>query len=200
MLSLGTAFPALGDRLLEAVDFSLPLLGIIPPGDALKELQALLTDLGILFESQTSVTFTDTSPTEAVEPAGLVILAGGDSLHWLEALDRTALEESLLRQLGGGGMVLALGAPAAALGSWMLPGEGEETVIGLGWMPGGIVLPGVGDPSTLPQVRELLASKARSYALGLLPDSALAVGPEGEVEVWSSLAPTLMLGKGWNAE
>ncbi|MGD8555455.1 MAG: hypothetical protein PVJ32_08450, partial [Anaerolineales bacterium] len=104
MLSLGGAFPELGDRLLEAVDFSLPLLGIIPPGDAQSDLQGFLTDLGILFESPSSVTPTDMNSTEAVEQAGLVILTGGDCLHWLEALDRTALEESLLRQLDGGGM------------------------------------------------------------------------------------------------
>ncbi|MGD2251378.1 MAG: hypothetical protein PVF70_00520 [Anaerolineales bacterium] len=190
----------MGDRLLEAVDFSLPLLGILPPREANRELQGFMADLGILFESQISLTSTDMNPTEAVEQAGLVVLAGGDSLHWLEALDRTALEESLLRQLGGGGMVLALGAPGAALGSWILPAEGEKIKIGLGWMPGGIVLPGIGDPSTLPQVLELLVSKIRSYALGLLPETALAVGPEGEVEVWSSMPPTLMLGKGWSAE
>ena len=166
----------------------------------MREFQRFMTDLGILFENQPSFVSTDKNPAGAVEQAGLVVLAGGTNLLWLEALDRTALEESLLQQLEDGGMVLALGAPAAALGSWMFPAEGEEPVIGLGWMPGGIVLPGIGDPSTLPEIRKLLASQARSYALGLLPDTALAVGPEGEVEVWSSQAPTLMLGKGWNAE
>jgi len=55
----------------------------------------------------------------------------------------------------------------------------------------------VADPGAAARVRERLASPARLYAVGLPEGAILALGPEGRVELWGSVRPTILLGAGW---
>jgi len=73
-----------------------------------------------------------------------------------------------------------------------------QLVPGLGWLPGAIVLLGETDPMECAEVRDGLGGPGKKYALGLPPGAILAIGPEGEAEVWGDVRPTLALGRGWS--
>jgi hypothetical protein len=44
-----------------------------------------------------------------------------------------------------------------------------------------------------------MATSGSRYAVGLAETAVLALGPQGEVEVWSSVPPRLLLGKAWRS-
>jgi hypothetical protein len=195
--SFGPVFPDLADHLLGRFDIWRPMLGISAGGAGsgylprfIKELEDLTGGAGI------TLSLAEVA-THQIEEAGIIVLGGGTPLDWLEGFESDDLERRLFDFIGAGGLVLAAGAPAAALGSWILEEDATGLIAGVGWLPNVIVLPGISDPVELPGVRELLRSAGRAFALGLTQDSALAVGPGGDAEVWSLAAPKLVLGKGW---
>lgn len=195
--SIGGAFPDLAGRLLERIDLSRLLLGITARSARSQGFAAFMEELGELIEAEGIILALGEEDTYRLEDAGLIVLAGGDAREWLDALAHGGLGQRLLEFLRTEGLVLAAGAPAGVLGSWALAEGAGRTIEALGWLPGAIVLPGASDPAALPEVRELLDSSVRRFALGLPPDTALALGPEGRAEVWSLAAPKLVLGKGW---
>jgi hypothetical protein len=195
--SIGPAFPDLADRLLERSDISRPTLGIAA-GDAgsvemagfVGELEELTGGEGILLD------LADV-PGHQIEDAGIIILGGGNPLEWFQAFGQDDLERRLLGFLQDEGLIIAAGTSAGTLGSWILEEDAVNLREGVGWLPDSIVLPGISDPAALPGVRELLGSGQRTFALGLPHDSAVAIGTGGDAEVWSLVAPKLVLGKGW---
>lgn len=128
---------------------------------------------------------------------GGLILYGGSPLDWVQAASRLEWKESTTISPFID-LVLSIGAPCAAAGEWMLSVSPPNAVTkGLGWVPHGIVTPGLGHPADLPVVRELLLDEPRSFAIGLPPGGILALGPSGELEIWSEINPGILLGKGW---
>lgn len=128
---------------------------------------------------------------------GGLILQGGSPLDWVQAAPRLQWKEQEAASPFID-LVLMAGAPCAAVGQWMVSAPTPEAIVpGLGWLPQGIVTPGLGRPADLPPVRELLLDEPRSFAIGLPPGGILALGPSGELEIWSEVNPGILLGKGW---
>jgi hypothetical protein len=128
---------------------------------------------------------------------GALVLQGGSPPDWVESASKlewkVSSPDSPFIDL-----VLLVGAPCAAVGEWMLSAPSPDTIgPGLGWLPQGIVTPGLGHPADLEPVRDLLAEASRSYAIGLPPGGILAFGPSGELEIWSEIKPSILLGTGW---
>ena len=195
--SIGPLFPDLADRLLGRMDISRPLLGIAA-GDAGSEgLQAFIQELEDLIGGEGIILALGNAAGHQIEEAGMMILSGGNPLEWLQYLKHDDLERRLMDFMRADGLVIAAGAPAGALGSWILEKDATSLCEGAGWLPDAIVLPGIHEPLDLPGVRELLGSGGRTFALGVPTDAALAVGPGGVAEVWSLAAPKLVLGMGW---
>jgi hypothetical protein len=197
--SIGTAFPDLAERLLERIDVSRPPLGIKPSGAQPGPLMAFIDELEILIEMPGEVLDVGQEAADRLADAGMVVLAGGSTHDWLQALFHSPFEQSLVEFLQDGHLVLAAGSSAGALGAWTFEEGVYELTEALGWLPGAVVLPGIHDPGSLPEVRRILSTEVRSFALGLPRDTALAIGPRGEAQVWSQAAPKLVLGKGWQA-
>jgi hypothetical protein len=197
--SIGNAFPDLAERLLERIDVSRPPLGITPRGVHPERLAAFMEELEILIEMPGEVLEAGEEAANHLMDAGMVVLAGGAVRDWLQALFHSPFEQSLVEFLQDGHLVLAAGSPAGALGAWTFEEGVYELTEALGWLPGAVVLPGIDDPASLPEVRRILSAEVRSFALGLPRDTALAIGPHGEAQVWSQAAPKLVLGKGWQA-
>lgn len=195
--SIGSAFPDLAERLLRRIDLARPPLGLAAHGHPSAAMTEFMEELGDLVGAEGIILSLGEESEHRIEDAALIALAGGPVQEWLLAFTSGGLEQRLIDYLKSQGMLIAAGAPAAALGSWVFAQGASNPVEGLGWLPGAVILPGVADPAALPQVRKLLASDQRMFALGFPPDAALAVGPGGTAEVWSRAAPKLVLGRGW---
>jgi hypothetical protein len=128
---------------------------------------------------------------------GGLILQGGSPQDWVKAVPRLQWKEKESASPFID-LVLLTGAPCSAVGQWMLSDPTPDVVVpGLGWLPQGIVTPGLDHPADLGPVRGLLSDEPRSFAIGLPPGAILAIGRSGELEIWSDVKPGILLGKGW---
>lgn len=128
---------------------------------------------------------------------GGLVLHGGSPQDWVRSAPQLEWTESTSTSPFID-LVLLIGASCAAAGEWMLSAPSTDAVVsGLGWLPNGIVTPGLVHPADLSPVRDLLVEAPRSYAIGLPPGGILAFGPSGELEIWSEIKPSILLGKGW---
>lgn len=188
----------LGDKVLSSIDLSLPPLCILAPEHELESTQDFLEEVEALLGLPIEVIQLEEFSGAEWSQAGLIVLVGGPSEAWVTRLSRLGRGSRPSYGPAEGSLVLAAGPAAGALGSWVLsPGESAPSP-GLGWLPGAMVLPGWGAPTEKEPVRKALAREERSYAVALPESSILALGPEGEVEVWGDVKPTIALGPSWS--
>jgi hypothetical protein len=132
---------------------------------------------------------------DALSEAALVLLPDlADAETYTRALGSTDAGEFLLAALDAGVVVYAEGPAAEALG------EGVETaarleIPALGWIPGAIIqtrfLPGRLPPESL--------KRKDRFRIGLPVGAAIALGPEGEREIWGEEKPTITFKEWWQA-
>lgn len=115
--------------------------------------------------------------------ASLVVIGDLADAETLGAALSGAAEAGMRAALKNGAAVLAEGAGAAVLGAWATTADGE-LIPALGWLENALVLPGVLTVEQLPAVRQALAVGRIALAVGVAPGSALALGPDDEVETW----------------
>lgn len=128
---------------------------------------------------------------------GVLILYGGTPQDWVVEARRFK-SKAYSPDLPLIDLTIVIGGACAAIGEWKLKWPSPDDIdSGLGWLPRGIVTPGLSHPADLPAVRDLLANEVRSFAIGLPPGSSIALGPAGELEIWSEVKPGVILGKGW---
>lgn len=202
--SLGGATPELAERLLGHIDLSWPPLILTIGRKARAEVKRFAEEIETLIGvAPRMLDLGGVAPMEYAETslaARFLLLLGGETVGWRSALDPgyPGLEAESL--MADDRVVLAAGAAAAALGSWILAESSDTVEPGLGWLPDAIVLPGVVDPAGLEPVRERLQGAGKSYALGLPTSVLLALGPGNRIEVWSERSPVIALGAGWSRE
>jgi hypothetical protein len=196
---IGGTHRDLGERLLEHFDLARPPACIALPGAELSRIEQMAESLEAWLDVAVPLLEPHAMTTEDWRAAGLVILAGGRAQAWMEALMPPSQASSVLEATAEGSLVYAVGGAAEALGSWRIPLDGPPREA-LGWLPGGVILPGSADPAEVDGLTELLAREGHSYALGLAGGAILALGPQGQVEVWSESRPTIVLGRGWRQE
>ncbi len=192
--SLGAGFSRLAEILLEHTDLSRPPLALIMSSQPSSALQAFLDDLEILLGVPVECLPYSPEAVEVFDRGGLILLAEGEAQAWLEALQ----ELDLSSRLPAGGLVVAIGGVCGSLGEWICIDDALRP--GLGWISHSIVVPGESAPGDVEPVLARLSSGEKLYAVGLGPEAILALGPSGEVEVWSDLPPTIALGTGWLQE
>lgn len=194
---LGGRTAGLMDHLLKRVDLARPIVAIVSPDVDPAEVQEFLDALEDWLGVEAGVLELDTD-LEAVEweQAGLLFLFGDDREAWIESL----LGESghrLERAFGGGAVVLPVGGAASIFGAEAPSDVRSDTLLtGLGWLPEAMILT---DPEEAHEGagRAWLQDEGRRILVVLEPDSILALGPDGQVEPWSDVAPEIMLGRGW---
>jgi hypothetical protein len=195
---LGGPFSDLPENLLSKMDLSRPSVCVAAGEMLTPDLDGLLEDIETLLGVPVSLWRLEEEPPEEMAGAGLVILVGGIVEDWAAGLDHSIIGELVLQSLNRGGVILALGPAAGALGTWVFPTTEEEIVAGLNWLPGALILPGEPSPGDVDKVRQLLERQPKAYALGLSEASLVAFGPAGEIEVWGEAQPRLILGSGWS--
>ena len=193
---LGGATPELADHLVARMDLSrLPVCLVSPP--APDDLNLLLEEIETLLGVTPAVQDANLEPPAELAKVALLILAGDTTNRWVERLQDTLLGEVVLQALGGGAIIVAIGSVAGAVGSWYLADDGETVAPALGWLGAALVVPGQDAPAELASVRQHLTANPKAYALGLSEYTLVALGPEGEIEVWGASKPTIILGQGW---
>ncbi len=195
---LGGETPELAERLVERMDLSRPPVCLAMEEKQAEGLDLLLEEFETLLGVRPAVLSAELEPPAELALVGLILLTGGTSPAWIEALDNTLLGEVVLQALQQGGVVFAIGPAAGAMGSWSLLEGADQLLPGLSWVGGAVVLPGEEEPADSNPVRELLRENPKAYALGLAPHTLLALGPAGEIEVWGDAQPKIILGQGWS--
>ncbi len=124
--------------------------------------------------------------------AGIIVLGGGPRVDTLrEALVGVvlqAVEDAFMR----GATVYACGEAAALLGAFAV--QPDRLIPGFHWVERALILPAyTSDQAEV--LRGWVQTHADHFGLGLGHGAALALGPQGEVEVWGRPAVTVLLGQ-----
>ncbi len=92
-----------------------------------------------------------------------------------------------------GAIVLAEGPSAMVFGAWVVRQNGELAA-GLEWLTAAMVAPGVTNAGAW--ARDVLMAEGLAYVVGIGAGTALAFGPDGQLEIWGKGEVTVALGRG----
>jgi hypothetical protein len=101
--------------------------------------------------------------------------------------------EGMKAAFESGAVLLVEGRAATLFGGTVLLADGEA-LDGFGWIEEALLLAGSTTLEQSEAVRTALAGKNARLAVGITMGSALALGPEGEVENWGQRQVTVVLG------
>lgn len=189
------------ERLLELIDRNSAIVVVSPSGEVPVHVNDWLEDMSAVLEMDITTVDTDqlSDPGNqaVVRSAGLLIVAADeqeelseDSQRAFEILTQVAAEEP--------GLVMWLvEAQVFGVGEWRYHAARDECISGLAWLPGCLLLGEMDDLNRIEPIQTLLRSQLRSYSLSLLDSATIAFGPSGEVDLWGSPTPRIILGAGW---
>lgn len=131
----------------------------------------------------------DDSIQDKLSQAGLIIIVGGENPSEVRGVLRGVALDGILAAYQNGAIILLEDNPAMAFGSWII---GDEIEPGLEWLEGAAVLTGVDNAGhyALP----IFEAQPSAIAVAIMPGSALALGPDGQIENWAQRQVTIALG------
>lgn len=131
-----------------------------------------------------------------LEQAGLIYISDGpDVLGLVRALRGSPALRALAQAFNDGAAIVGMGAGAIALGAWLADSNSPERAEpGWGWLPDVIIQPYFMGTKSAGQLRNLLNTQSACLGLGIPEQSALALGPAGEVESVGLGQVTVVLG------
>jgi hypothetical protein len=132
----------------------------------------------------------DDSLRQQLSGAGMIVLGDGPNARELRSGILGAAIEAIGVAFEKGAVVLGVGSGAALLGSVLT----EQA--GLAWVENAVIVPGYERDGQDALLRDLLAKHPMAYGLGISTGSALALGPNGEIETWGKKQVTIALGRG----
>jgi hypothetical protein len=130
--------------------------------------------------------------------ASLIVVSSSSNIADTRSTLMGAAVEGMQTAFENGAVILLEGNSAAVFGAWMLLETGEIRQ-GIGWLSQMFVLPGVTAVAQSEAGKAALAEEASALALGIGQGSALALGPDGEVEPWGEQQVTIALGRSYVA-
>ena len=131
----------------------------------------------------------DATLSDKLSDSGMVIVVGGeDAAHVRGALRGVALE-GIKAAYENGAIILLEGFSATAFGSWLIHETIED---GLAWLLGAAVLTNVEDAAFY--AKPIFAAQPEAIAVNVMTGSALALGPDGQIERWGEREVTIVLG------
>ncbi|MFN8373908.1 MAG: hypothetical protein U0694_13660 [Anaerolineae bacterium] len=134
---------------------------------------------------------------DRIADAGIVVISGGESVEQLRSGLLGAAINGVKAAYEQGAVIYAEGYAAAVFGTWALLASGK-TVGGVEWLKNTLVVIGLNSIVQSPPVQGLLKFQPEAIALGIAAGSALALGPEGEVEAWGKKQITIALGSSYH--
>lgn len=141
----------------------------------------------------------DTTIQTQLAEAGIIILSGASGLEAMRSGLLGAAVAGIEQALQRGALVLAEGSTASLAGRWMMT-ESGEIKSGLDWLKDAVVLPNIIDAAEARSSRTVLDLEPSAIAIAIGAGSALALGPNGEVETWGSRQVAIALGRDYGRE
>jgi hypothetical protein len=127
--------------------------------------------------------------------AGMVVIGGSSSASEARSGLMGAAVGGMETAFGNGAIILAEGQSAAAFGTWVA--ESNQLMSGFDWLESGLILPGVTSLGESDPARDTLNKEALAIVIGIGEGSALALGPDGEVETWGAKQVSIALGSNY---
>ena len=133
----------------------------------------------------------------ACQDEQLVLALGGNHEDWATvfAEERLPADPDLI--IAENSLFMAIGRSVSLLGEWTYDSDQDHVSEGIGWFPSAIFLSSSEAPASKKGIRQKIESQMNSYALSLAPETIIAIGPQGKVEIWGDAAPEILLGPGW---
>ncbi len=128
--------------------------------------------------------------------ASVVVVQNTDSVDNLLSALSGAATKGLQAAFERGAIILAEGLGAHVFGAWAVADPGQLTA-GLEWVKKTIIIPTAAGVADADKIRETLEKQPEAIAIGIGTGSALAFGPEGEVETWGDGQVTVVLGSSY---
>lgn len=119
---------------------------------------------------------------ERLAAVDAIYLGGGVPDHLLDTLFETPAADAIAARVAAGGTLVAIGAAAQTLGQVARSLFGGKLIEGLGILPAGAIECNF-DPSHDRRLRQMMGHAAVTWGVGIPADSALFLGPTGEIEV-----------------
>jgi len=126
--------------------------------------------------------------------AGMVVIEGSGTVDDLRSSLIGAAADGIQVAYQNGAIVLAEGRAAVVFGAWVLRDSGDVTS-GLEWLENALIVLGITSVAQSVEAQSVLLLQPDALAVGIGAGSALALGPDGEVETWGEQQVTIALGK-----
>ena len=177
------------------------LVVLAPKGEIPSSAQSFMSDFEALVRGGLKIydplEMTPALIRKTCQEAQLVLAMGGNREDWVAvfAEKRLPVDPDLI--IAEKTVFVAIGSLVSLLGEWIYDPDHDQISDGIGWFPKAIFLLGPEAPGSKSAVRQKIETQMKSYALNLAPDTIIAVGLQGKVEIWSEAAPEILLGQGW---
>jgi hypothetical protein len=127
--------------------------------------------------------------------AGVVVVESAPTVEEARSALIGAALDGIQAAFANGAVVLFEGACAGILGSWILNSTGQVGP-GVDWLEGALVLASAQDVAE--RARPVLDEQPAAVVIGIEPGSALALGPDGQIEVWGARQVKVVLGSAYS--
>jgi hypothetical protein len=131
----------------------------------------------------------DETIREKLAEAGMVIIVGGHSVSDVVGALRGAALEGIQAAYANGAVILLEPLSAIAFGAWLV---GDTVDAGLAWLESAAVVTGVTNAANY--AKPIFEAHTDAVAVAIQPGSALALGPDGQIETWGRREVTIALG------
>jgi hypothetical protein len=139
----------------------------------------------------------DDTICKRLSEAGVILVEDTHSVTDLRAALLGAAVDGMQVAFQQGAVILVEGAGIAAFGAWLATGD-DVTQPGLCWVDNTLIVPATTSLSESAAARLVWEQEATAVAIGIGVGSALALGPEGQVELWGNGQVTVALGPGYS--
>jgi len=129
---------------------------------------------------------------EQIKEASVVVIEIGESVDALFRVFRAPAQEGIQRALERGAVVLIEGLAINLFGKWTLSDSGD-ILQGLDWVQNSFLEPASEGIESSRAVQAVMQNMPDTLAISISEGSALALGPNSQVETWGEKQVTLSL-------
>lgn len=200
---MGGAHDAIDSRILlrSAADGALVYIGAAGDPDEADRYLDHLGELGGQTGYPVDIVAEDDDTLKAqLSEAGVIIIGDGPHRQRLfDSLHGVAIEAIQLAYRRGA-IVMGTGIGAEVIGQWVIGLTASEVEAGFGWLSNAAILTGSPGSECTAVLQHLLQTQPIAYGLQIKRNSAIALGPDGSVELWGERQIAISLGQGYNLQ